>query len=179
MSRGCRRAACALPPGSWPSCPPTPHAGVRHPARWPSPASSVPKLYDDVKSRFFPPFSLFLPAPLQVTLSLPSPFLSPPPVSPFSINPTLISSSSPSISPALSPCGRVVINPCFIAGEFLSHCRADSSPRSKTLLGPNPILPPSIFPSLPPSGPDYRDSRGVAGLAGLGEWRGGITPLDP
>lgn len=58
-------------------------------------------------------------------------------------------------SPSLSLHGRVVINPYFIAGEFSSPCRADSSPRSKTLLGPNPILPPRITPSLPPSGPDY------------------------
>lgn len=52
-------------------------------------------------------------------------------------------------------CGRVVINPYFIAGEFLCPCRADSSPLCKTLQGPNTILPPSITPSLPPSGPDY------------------------
>lgn len=63
-------------------------------------------------------------------------------------------------------CGRVVINPYFIAREFLSPCRADSSPRSKTLLGPNPILPPCITPSLPPSGPDYRKSGMVARRCG-------------
>ena len=76
----------------------------------------------------------------------------------FSLPHTL---SPPSLSLSLSLCGRVVINPYFIAGEFLSPCRADSSPRSKTLLGPNPILPPSITPSLPPSGPDYWESGGV------------------
>lgn len=66
----------------------------------------------------------------------------------------------------------------FYCKEFLSHCTTDSSPRSKTRRGPNPILPPSISPSLPPSGPDYRDSRRVAGWVGemLEE---GITPLHP
>uniref|UniRef100_A0AAV2JKC0 Uncharacterized protein n=1 Tax=Knipowitschia caucasica TaxID=637954 RepID=A0AAV2JKC0_KNICA len=54
-------------------------------------------------------------------------------------------------------------------GEFLSPCRVDSSPRSKTVQGPNPILrpPPPISPSLPPSGPDYSKSGT------------GITPLHP
>lgn len=79
---------------------------------------------------------------------------------------------------SLSLCGRVVINPNFIAGEFLSHCRADSSPRSKTLLGPNPILPPSISPSLPPSGPDYWDSGGRKGGGGVGERHHTITPSE-
>lgn len=83
-------------------------------------------------------------------------------------------------SPSISLCGRVVINPDFIAGEFLSPCRADSSPRSKTLLGPNPILPPSITPSLPPSGPDYWESGRVALWGGGGgTLEGGITPLHP
>lgn len=106
--------------------------------------------------------SLFI--PLQVSLS--ASLYSPLPHVTLLYQTILISSSFSlphTLSLHLSLCGRVVINPYFIAGEFLSHCRADSSPRSKTLLGPNPILPPSIFPSLPPSGPDYWDSGGVAG----------------
>lgn len=86
----------------------------------------------------------------------------------------LISSfvSLPRVVSLLSLCGRGVINPYFIAQEFFSPCRADSSPRSKTLLGPNPILPPCITPSLPPSGPDYRTSGRVAGRRGGGRrWR--------
>lgn len=85
----------------------------------------------------------------------------------ISISTRLLFSAFHSLAPSLH--GRVVINPYFIAGEFLSLCRTDSSPRSKTRLGPNPILPPSISPSLPPSGPDYRDSGGVGG----GCWRKG------
>lgn len=83
---------------------------------------------------------------------------------------------TPSLSSSLhlSLGGRVVINPCFIAGEFLSPCRPDSSPRSEAPRGPNPILPPSITPSLPPSGPDYWESGRVEGWGG-----GGITPLHP
>lgn len=53
-----------------------------------------------------------------------------------------------SLSVHLSLHGRVVINPYFIAEGFLSHCGADSSPRSKALLGPNPILSPSISASI-------------------------------
>ena len=122
------------------------------------------KLYDDEKSsiRFFFLFvffslslslcGFFLVLPVSI-LSLPRH----PSLSDFLDLFVLFSASHPlpSISLSLSLCGRVVINPYFIAGEFLSPCRADSSPRSKTLLGPNPILPPSITPSLPPSGPDY------------------------
>lgn len=70
----------------------------------------------------------------------------------------------------------------FYCREFLSHCTTDSSPRSKTRRGPNPILPPSISPSLPPSGPDYRDSGRVAewvGRGGGGMLEEGITPLHP
>lgn len=75
---------------------------------------------------------------------------------------------TPSLSSSLhlSLGGRVVINPCFIAGEFLSPCRPDSSPRSEAPRGPNPILPPSITPSLPPSGPDYWESGRVEGWGG-------------
>lgn len=87
----------------------------------------------------------------------------------ISISTRLLFSAFHSLAPSLH--GRVVINPYFIAGEFLSLCRADSSPRSKTRLGPNPILPPSISPSLPPSGPDYRDSGGVVGWGRC--WRKG------
>ena len=124
------------------------------------------KLYDDEKSsiRFFFLFvffslslslcGFFLVLPVSI-LSLPRH----PSLSDFLDLFVLFSASHPlpsiSLSLSLSLCGRVVINPYFIAGEFLSPCRADSSPRSKTLLGPNPILPPSITPSLPPSGPDY------------------------
>lgn len=87
----------------------------------------------------------------------------------ISISTRLLFSAFHSLAPSLH--GRVVINPYFIAGEFLSLCRTDSSPRSKTRLGPNPILPPSISPSLPPSGPDYRDSGRVAGWGRC--WRKG------
>lgn len=116
------------------------------------------KLYDDEKSsiRFFFWVSLFI--PLQGFSFCSSLFFSlprHPSLSDFLDLFVLFSASHP-LPPSLSSlCGRVVINPYFIAGEFLSPCRADSSPRSKTLLGPNPILPPSITPSLPPSGPDY------------------------
>lgn len=117
--------------------------------------------------------SLFI--PLLVSLTTPLyPFLSH--VTPlwlsWSLRPFLCLAPSPSIS----LCGRVVINPYFIAGEFLSPCRADSSPRSKTLLGPNPILPPSITPSLRPSGPDYYESGRVV-VRGEETQEGGITLL--
>lgn len=113
------------------------------------------KLYDDEKSSISFSFSLYpsagfcfcTPTLFSYPLCHPSP-------SDF-LDLFVLFSASHSLPPSLSLCGRVVINPNFIAGEFLSHCRADSSPRSKTLLGPNPILPPSISPSLPPSGPDY------------------------
>lgn len=95
----------------------------------------------------------------QVSISTSKPLYSLPhltlsyPISLFVFLPLSLSLHLP-----LSLHGRVVINPYFIAGEFSSPCRADSSPRSKTLLGPNPILPPCITPSLPPSGPDYCES---------------------
>lgn len=117
------------------------------------------QLYNDEESSVFLN-SLFIPLYMQVSLSTSfNPFLS----HDTALYLTFLISSSLSLPHTLSLssfssfslCGRVVINPYFIAGEFLSPCRADSSPRSKTLLGPNPILPPSITPSLPPSGPDY------------------------
>lgn len=189
MSRGCHPATVCLnfcSPFVLFLCPPS-KLSLSSGMFLPSASFICLKLYDDEKSsiKFFWPLSLslcgFLFLHLSVLFSLPhhtfflSDFLDL--FVPFSaLHPLSLHLFLSLLS--LSLCGRVVINPYFIAGEFLSPCRADSSPRSKTLLGPNPILPPSITPSLPPSGPDYWESGRMAG--GWGEkMEGGITPLHP
>lgn len=131
------------------------------------------QLYDDEESSITFVASLFI--PLWVSKPLYS-FLSR--ITPFCYLTFLISSAPhPPLPP---PWARVVINPCFIAGELSSPYRADSSPRSETPRGPNSILPPCITPSLPPSGPDYRGSGGGE-VRGGGGFRGrhhNITPRE-
>lgn len=102
------------------------------------------KRYEDKKN-----YSLCIPLRLSLFSSLRS-------LSDF-LDPFVLLSASHPRPPSLSSlCGRVVINPYFIAGEFLSQGWQLPTFWDTARTIPNP---PSITPSLPPSGPDYGERR--------------------